>query len=72
MRNLLTMREWELIRSDFSEAEKAELNAANCGEALCPRGIFLDYDKVSPELQAKLLGAVNKATAQVKAKRSLR
>ena len=51
--NFMTMRRWEQIRHLFSEEEKARLNAAITGEAICPRGIFIDLDNLPPELREK-------------------
>jgi hypothetical protein len=38
---LLTMDSWNHIRFDFSEEEKAKLNAAIVGEVICPQGCVL-------------------------------
>jgi hypothetical protein len=51
------MARWDKIREQFSEAEKAELNAAINGETICPKGCTLDKDKLSAELAAKLAAA---------------
>jgi len=51
---LLKMDTWNKIRFDFSQEEKDSLNKAVIGECICPRGCFLDENKLSPELLTKL------------------
>lgn len=48
----------EKIRMQFTEEEKAALNAAITGEAICPRGCTVDVDKLPGELRGKLTAAV--------------
>jgi hypothetical protein len=57
----VSMTTWAKVRGDYSQAEKDKLNAAITGEALCPRGVFLDTEKLGAELTAKIRAA-NKAT----------
>ena len=54
---IMRMSEWEKIRHLFDEHEKAQLNLAVTGEAICPRGLIIDPGKLSPALRAKLEGA---------------
>jgi hypothetical protein len=52
------METWDRIRAQFSEDEKAKLNAAITGEVICPRGCSLDDEKLGPELAKKLKEAI--------------
>jgi hypothetical protein len=45
---LLTMDDWNSIRENFSEEEKAALNAAIQGEVLCPRGCIVNESLAGP------------------------
>jgi len=42
---LIRMYDWERVREEFTEMEKKILNEARTGEAICPKGIFMDMDK---------------------------
>ena len=56
--------EWDAIRDQFDNEEKGALNAAISGEAICPRGIIIDVEKLHPELQIKLTNALEQARKQ--------
>jgi len=51
---LLIMDTWNHIRFDFTEEEKAKLNAAIIGETICPKGCVLDLTKLGTDLETKL------------------
>ena len=51
---LLRMDTWNKIRFDFSEEEKAKLNAAILGQVICPAGCVLDLTKLGTDLETKL------------------
>lgn len=55
---LVLMRKWELVRSQFTQAEKDAMNAAYQGETICPRGISVDAEQLPPELKTKLIAAL--------------
>lgn len=55
---LLRMSTWEQIREQFSEAEKAALNAAITGETICPRACVVDADKLPGDLRERLQSAM--------------
>jgi hypothetical protein len=55
---LLRLSTWHLIREQFTEEEKASLNAAITGEVICPRGCRVDDEKLPDGLRSKLLAAV--------------
>jgi hypothetical protein len=55
---LVLERKWLLIRSQFTQAEKDAMNAAYQGETICPRGISVDAEQLSPELKTKLITAL--------------
>lgn len=57
----LSLATWAKVREQYSEAEKDVLNAAIIGEAICPRLVFLDTDKLGADLTAKIR-ASNKST----------
>lgn len=57
---LMQDRVWQRIRHHFDEVEKMQLREASTGEAICPRGVFLDESKVPAELLAKLKEHVTK------------
>jgi hypothetical protein len=42
---LLRMDDWQKIRDQFTEDEKATVNYAICGEVVCPRGCTIDEFK---------------------------
>jgi hypothetical protein len=42
---LLTAEDWNRIRENFTEMEKAMLNEAITGEIICPRGCLIDEAK---------------------------
>jgi hypothetical protein len=50
---LIRIDDWNLVREQFSEAEKAVLNSAICGETICPRGIIISEAKAG-EVAAKV------------------
>ena len=45
---LLTMDDWNRIREQFSDEEKATLNDAIQGEVLCPRGCIVSESLAGP------------------------
>lgn len=51
---LLRIEDWKRIRTQFTEVEKDELNAAIIGEVLCPRGCMIDELKLTSELSEKI------------------
>lgn len=55
---LLRMREWDQIREQFTEEEKAILNRSIVGETICPRGCSIDTDALGKPLAFKLKLAV--------------
>lgn len=46
--------QWQDIRQQFSEEEKAQLREALVGETLCPRGFHINEDGMLTGLLAKL------------------
>jgi hypothetical protein len=54
------MSDWNKIRDQFTEDEKAVLNAAIQGEVLCPRGCILDENKLGDDMSLKLQDAVTR------------
>jgi hypothetical protein len=54
---------WEKIREQFSDAEKLQLREVVTGEAICPKGVLIDPDRLEPELKRKLSEAVRKGVA---------
>ena len=55
---IITVSAWEKIRGQFSQEEKDKLNAAYCGEVVCPRGIVIDEEKIDIALLAKTRQAI--------------
>jgi hypothetical protein len=55
---------WQAIRDQFSEAEKATMNAAIEGEVICPRGFYLGPSKLGESLYEKLQGAAAAAEGE--------
>lgn len=51
---LITEVAWDAIRDDFSEDEKQQLRDAAIGTTVCPRGTFVDEDRLGAEMRAKL------------------
>lgn len=52
---------WDRVRSQFTDAEKAALNAAFTGQVICPRGVTVDENQLSPELRDKLTKAIKES-----------
>lgn len=52
---LVRLTEWETVREQFSDEEKDALNLAVTGEAICPRGVIIDEDKLPSRLKKKLV-----------------
>lgn len=48
---------WNQIREQFTEVEKDKLNAAICGEIICPPCVALDVAKLGAELAQKIEAA---------------
>ena len=42
---LVRTAHWDIIREDFTQAEKDTLNESIVGEVICPRGIVIDEQK---------------------------
>ena len=55
---LIRTSTWQLIREQFSEDEKSELNEAYAGETICPRGIVVDEQRLPLDVKTKLITAV--------------
>lgn len=51
---LITAVAWDQIREQFNEDEKQQLRDASAGESICPRGAFIDEDRLGREMRAKL------------------
>jgi hypothetical protein len=51
---ILPLRRWEEIRQWFDEDERADLNKAITGEAICPKGAIIDREQLEPALREKL------------------
>jgi hypothetical protein len=45
---------WNEIRDQFTEKEKAALNGAITGQAICPPGILIDEDRLERPLRVKI------------------
>ena len=45
---------WERIKNEFTLTEKLELSNAYLTESICPQGVILDEEKLTPETKAKL------------------
>jgi hypothetical protein len=67
---ILAMTTWGRIREQFSDDEKAQLNAAIRGEILCPKGVVLKETKMRPELLEKLKMAIRPGPLPVGVKSS--
>jgi hypothetical protein len=53
---------WNVIRTQFTEEEKAQLREGVTGETLCPRGFVISHSLISDTaLVAKLEKAVREA-----------
>lgn len=50
---IVYISKWNEIRDQFSEDEKTALNAAICGQIICPQGIVIDESKVGSALLEK-------------------
>lgn len=62
---LIRDRVWVSIRERFTEPEKAELRKHVTGEAICPKGICIDWDGLfaaDANLYGKLTRAVFEET----------
>ncbi len=55
---LIRDAKWEAVRGQFTEEEKASLRKAMTGSVICPAGIVIDPDVLSPKLRAKITAAV--------------
>jgi hypothetical protein len=51
---LITAVAWEQVREHFSDDEKQQLREATDGESICPRGAFVDEERLSEQLRRKL------------------
>lgn len=51
---LITEVAWDAIRDDFTEDEKQQLRDAAIGTTVCPRGTFVDEDRLGQEMRRKL------------------
>lgn len=60
---LLKMSDWDRIRLNFTDEEKAHLNAAISGETICPRGCIVDESKAVEECE-KVRSLINNAAYQ--------
>ena len=58
---LIRKSTWKLIRERFTEEEKAQLNRAIQGEAICPRGVVVGADALGAALRAKVEAALKGA-----------
>jgi hypothetical protein len=50
---LVRDKDWELIRTQFTEEEKAQLREAVTGEVICPQGWTIDPDQIPEPLRTK-------------------
>jgi hypothetical protein len=55
MSPLIKLSDWEVIREQFTQDEKDALNLAVTGDCICPRGVFIDHEKLPKKLVAKLV-----------------
>ena len=51
---LIRLKRWEEVRHLFGEDERAELVKVQTGESICPAGIVIDEDRLTPELRLKI------------------
>lgn len=52
---------WKRIRDQFAEEEKAALRAAVSFETICPPGLHISRESVTPALLAKLEAEIARA-----------
>ncbi len=51
---LMPLNRWEEVRQWFDDDERAALNLAVTGEAICPKGLIIDEAKLTPALREKV------------------
>jgi hypothetical protein len=51
---LVTEDAWEQVREHFTEDEKEQLREATQATSICPRGAFVDEERLSEGLRKKL------------------
>ena len=55
---LIRDSDWEAIREQFSEDQKAALRASVQGQAICPKGFIIDETKLDVVLEFKITQAM--------------
>lgn len=60
---LLKLSDWNIVRNNFLDEEKAELNAAITGNTICPEGVTLDETK-APEVCRRLRAIIEAPSYQ--------
>lgn len=55
---IIRSEDWERIRAQFSEPEKAQLRKAVTGETICPRGWCVEDERIPVPLFNKLYAAL--------------
>jgi hypothetical protein len=58
---LLRISDWQKIRDQFNDFDKATINDCITGETICPRGCTLDEEKLGEPLARKIREATDAA-----------
>ncbi len=62
---LIRDSDWEAVREQFSEDEKAALRASVQGQAICPKGFIINETKLNVALEFKITQAISVARAEL-------
>jgi hypothetical protein len=44
---------WQKVRDRFTEAEKSQLREVATSRTICPKGVVIDEDRLSPDMLVK-------------------